>query len=268
VARWSLTALIRELEEQMAGLQDVADQASHSRSPRALAGIQRQLHQTGIDSRIVVSDIVRYAQDLWWKHGVLDFTDVAPRDLQQKAQPTPSLVEFLQQGQITDGQRVSRLETDLREVLSTSAELASAGENLRLQRMVVWLSVIAVIATIVAAAAAVIALVIALRNSSGPAAKPSTHAANTPVHAPGPPANKTPPDNAGSGNVRFVSFLSPDKEAGHGRHPARRPFADERALCQCPKLPARTTWAFEAVYRGLRIVEVSGSHLHHGRFDT
>jgi hypothetical protein len=106
LVRWSLTALIRELEEQLADLQDVADQASRSRSPRALADIQRQLLQTGIDSRIVVNDIVRYAQDPFWKHDVLDFTEVIPRDLGE-VKPTPSLTEWLQQGQITDGQRVS-----------------------------------------------------------------------------------------------------------------------------------------------------------------
>jgi len=180
LARWSLTALIRELEEQLAGLQDVADQASRSRSPRALADTQRQLLQTGIDSRIVVNDIVRYAQDPRWKHGVLDFAEIAPPALQGRAEPTASLVESLRQGQITDGQRVSQLETDLREVLSTSAELTSASENLRLQRMVVWLTVIAVIASVVAAAAAVIAL----RNSIGPATAPSVHSTDPSLHAP------------------------------------------------------------------------------------
>ena len=193
LVRWSLTALIRELEEQMAGIQDVADQASRKRSPRALADTQRQLLQTGLDSRIVVNDIVRYAQDPRWKHGVLDFTEVVPPDLQGKAQPAASLAESLRQGQITDGPRVSQLETDLREVLLTSAELTSASENLRLQRMVVWLTVIAVIAAIVAAAAAVIAL----RNSSGPTTTPSTHATSSSAHAPARPRQADPPDNAG-----------------------------------------------------------------------
>lgn len=180
LVRWSLTELIRELEEQLAGLQDVADQASRSRTPRALADTQRQLVQTGIDSRIVVNDIVRYAQDPWWKHGVLDFTEVVPPGLEGQLKPTSSLVEFLRQGQITDGRRVTQLETDMREILSTSAELTSASENLRLQRRVVWLTVIAVIVAIVAAAAAVIAL----RNSGGHTTTPTpTHATNSSAHA-------------------------------------------------------------------------------------
>jgi hypothetical protein len=178
LARWSLTALIRELEEQLAALQDVADQASRSRSPRTLADTQRQLLQTGIDSRIVVNDIVRYAQSPLWRHDVLDFTEVLPPALQGQEEPTPSLAESLRQRQITDGQRVSRLETDLREVLSTSAELTSASETLRLNRTLVWLTVIAIIVAIVAAAAAVIAL----KNSGGPAPTPSTHATHSSVH--------------------------------------------------------------------------------------
>jgi hypothetical protein len=188
LVRWSLTALIRELEQQLAGLQDVADQASRSRSPRALADTQRQLLQTGIDSRIVVNDIVRYGEDPWWKHDVLDFTEVVPPERQEDSQPTATLAESLRQGQITDGQRVYRLETDLREVLSTSAELTSASENLRLHRMVVWLTVIAVIAVIVAAAAAVIAL----RNSSGTATTPSVHTTHPSAHAPVRPRQTDP----------------------------------------------------------------------------
>jgi hypothetical protein len=168
LVRWSLTALIRELEEQITGIQDFADQASRKRSSRALADTQRQLLHTGIDSRIVVNDIIRYAQAPAWAKRVLDFTEV-PQAFQRsvtggdpapqgEAPPTASLAESLRQGQIADGQRVSRLETDLREILSTSAELTSASENLRLQSMVVWLTVIATIVAIIAAAAAVIAL--------------------------------------------------------------------------------------------------------------
>jgi hypothetical protein len=165
------------LEEQIGVVQDAADKASRKRSARALARTQRQLLQIGIDSRIVVNDIIRYAkEDRGWGDGVLDFTEVAgwdpwePKDTEVPTKvlpgleglegeaPSGSLAEFLRQGQINDGPRVSQLETDLREILGTSAELASASENLRLQRMVVWLTVIAAIATIVAAWAAVIAL--------------------------------------------------------------------------------------------------------------
>lgn len=89
LVRWSLTALIRELEEQLAGLQDVAGQASRRRSPRALTATQQQLLRTGIDSRIAVNDIVRYADDPWWKHDVLDFTEVVPPGTRRESRTYP-----------------------------------------------------------------------------------------------------------------------------------------------------------------------------------
>jgi hypothetical protein len=179
LVRWSLTALIRELEEQLAGIQDFAQSADRRRSPHALADTQRQLLQTGIDSRIVVNDIVRYAQDSWWKHGVLDFSEVLPPTLEEgKVQSTGSLAESLREGQIGNGQRVSQLEGDLREVLNTNAQLTSASENLRLQRRITWLTVISVIAAVVAAVAAVIAL----RSSTATASTPRRPATNSSTH--------------------------------------------------------------------------------------
>jgi hypothetical protein len=148
-----------------------------------LAAIQQQLLQTGIDSRIVVNDIIRYAGAPGWADGVLDFTEVFPPPSppspweetlgsptpEVERSPTDSLVESLRKGQITDGPRVSQLETDLREVLNTSAGLASASENLRLQGDVYGLTVIATRLqgnvyrlTIVATIVAVIAVVVAV----------------------------------------------------------------------------------------------------------
>jgi hypothetical protein len=76
--------------------------------------------------------------------------------------PAVSLAESLRTGQIADGERISQLETDLYEVLNTSANLASAIENLRLQNenlclqnKVVRLTRIAIIIAIIAVAVAV-----------------------------------------------------------------------------------------------------------------
>ena len=183
LARWSLTALLRELQEHVAGLQDAAEHASRDRSPQALAHTQQQLVETGIDSRVVVNDIVRYAKDPWWKHGALDFSEVLPPTLDGKAQSAASLIESLREDQVSNGPQVTRLETDLREILSTSAELNSAAENLRLQRTVVRLTVISVIVAVVAAAAAVIALVIALRRPASPASTNTVHPTNSSARA-------------------------------------------------------------------------------------
>jgi hypothetical protein len=180
LTRWSLSAFIRELEEQLASIQDAAQQSARRRAPHALADTQQLLLRNGIDSRIVVNDIVRFAQDSWWRYNLIEFTEVDPPGVRDSRRPPASLADSLRGGQITDGQRVSRLETDLRDILSTSADLTSASENIRLQRRVVWLTIISVIAAIVAAAAAVIAIT----RSNGPATAPSAHTAHSSATAP------------------------------------------------------------------------------------
>jgi hypothetical protein len=188
LARWSLTALIRELEEelekQIARIRDSADQTSREGSAQKLAATQQQLLQTGINNQIVVKDIIRYAEADGWAYDVLDFTKVAPPPSRWDFLPGPptppglaytkassgaSLADSLRTGQITGGQRISQLETDLHEILNTSASLASASESIRLQGDVYGLTVIAtrlqgnvyrltIVATIVAIIAALAAI--------------------------------------------------------------------------------------------------------------
>jgi hypothetical protein len=174
LVRWSLTALLRELEEQLSSIQDAADRTGRKRSGRAVAELQQQLLRAGLDSQIVVSDIVRYTEDRMWGYDLLDFTRVAARRALGR-EPTVTLAEWLRQGQAQDGRRVSRMERDLREVLSTNAELTAPSANLRLQWTAIW----------IAAIAAVIAIVIALwphQNTSTPTQRP--HSVHTVLRSP------------------------------------------------------------------------------------
>jgi hypothetical protein len=170
LSRWSLSALLAELEEQIPSIQDAADRVSRDSSPRALAQVQHQLLRSGLDSRIVANDIVRYTADPMWKWGVPDFSEVLPPSSSPERTPIASLTDSLRQGQAANGQRVAQLEADLREVLSTNAEIAAAGANLRFARRLVWLTIVAVIVAIVAAVAAVVAI-----------SRPSTPSTTTPV---------------------------------------------------------------------------------------
>jgi hypothetical protein len=76
-----------------------------------------------------------------------------------------SLKEAWHQNQVDDGNMIMQAESDLRDLLNTSAQLTAAAENLRLQRRVFWVTVISLVVAAVAAGAAVVALVIALRSS-------------------------------------------------------------------------------------------------------
>jgi hypothetical protein len=156
---WAQTTLLRELDEQLAVTRDLTEQASSKRSPRALAQVQRQLIHTGMDSQIVAADIVHYAErQMTRRHNGFDFTEVPPPSIAQRVTPKTSLAETLLKGQIDHGTRVTQAEADIRDLLSTSAQLTAAAENLRLQRRVLWLTIVSLLVAAIAAAAAVIAL--------------------------------------------------------------------------------------------------------------
>ena len=177
--RWALTALLRELDEQLAVTRDLTERASSKRSPRALTQIQQQLIRTGMDSQIVAADIVRYAEnEMSWRHEILDFTDVQPPALAQQMTPQASLADTMRQGQINLGGRVTQAEADLRDLLNTSAQLTAAAENLRLQRRVWWLTCVSLLVAAIAAAAAVAALHISTSTPT-PAPAASSHPAST-----------------------------------------------------------------------------------------
>ena len=175
--REALTALLQELDEQLASTRDLSERATSQRSAKALTQVQQQLISTGLDGQIVAADIAGYARDKErWRYDVLDFTHVVPPALiAAGTQPLP-LTEVLRHGQIERGTAVARAEADLRDLINSSAQLSAAAENIRLQRSVRWLAIVSLIVAIVAAAATVAALHI---SSRPPATAPTTHPSPT-----------------------------------------------------------------------------------------
>jgi hypothetical protein len=154
IARWGLVVLLQELDKQTSTIQDAAARASSRQSAHALSEMQRQILRTGIDSRIVVGDIVDFANSPAWKN-VVDFTAATPAVLSSSSSPQPAtqatfLNETWRVRATIDGKRIIEQESDLREILNTSAQLAAASANLRLQRTAVWIAVISLLVAIIA----------------------------------------------------------------------------------------------------------------------
>jgi hypothetical protein len=176
-SRQALTALLNELDEQVAAIRDLSERATSQRSPKALNQVQRQLIHTGLDSQIVATDIARFARnERWWTHDVLDFIEVLPSALSVWQSPRESLSGLMRQRQVDRGAASAQAEADLREVINSSAQLTAATENIRLQRSVRWLAIISVIVAIIATAATVAALYISSRT---PSPTPVTHTSPT-----------------------------------------------------------------------------------------
>ena len=181
VAAWSVPALFGELEEQTIGILDTADQAGRDKSLKALEQVQWQLLRAGLDSRIVANDITQGPSNPILYSNAPDFLEVVHRSGPRTPPPGSSLISLWRASQAATGKRVVQMEKDLREILSTNADLAGASANIRLQRRVIWLTVVSVIIAVIAAGAAVYAV---WPKSSAPSA-PAHHSTPASTHTPG-----------------------------------------------------------------------------------
>lgn len=192
VTSWSVPALFGELEEQTIGILDAADRAGRDKSPKALEQVQRQLLRAGLDSRIVANDITQGPGNPILDSNVPDFSEVVHHPGPRTPAPNPSLIGLWKTSQVATGKRVVQMEKDLREILSTNADLASASANLRLQRRVIWLTVVSIVIAIIAASAAVYAV----WPKSSASSTPAQHSRSLVTHTRGPaipsPTAQTP----------------------------------------------------------------------------
>jgi hypothetical protein len=125
----------------------------------------------------VAADIARFAQnEKWWRHDMLDFTKNNAFRANSLLSTRTASRGTLRRGQIDHGTAIAQAEADLCDLISSSAQLTAAAENIRLQRSVRWLAVISLIVAVIAAAATVSALRIA---SSPPAPTSTIHSGPT-----------------------------------------------------------------------------------------
>ena len=180
-----MPALLGELNEQISGILDAANHAGLNRSVKALETVQHQLLQAGIDNRIVANDISQNSsrQTQRFRLSVPDFHELPRKGYSNT--PATSLIDAWRADQDAMAERVIQRERDLREVLSTNANLVSASANLRLQSRVFWLTVISGLATIIGTFAAVYAISHPSASNS-PASvhsTPPSHSASAAPHA-------------------------------------------------------------------------------------
>lgn len=145
--RWALSAMVREVDQQLSALTDRAATASAGfGAARKLAKIHKDVIRIGLNGQVVVNDLVRLANGRGlWSYGVLDFTRVPPANLpadetgvqMEKA----TLLSTLRERQVHDGRRLTQTEANVRELLGIGADLRAASLNLNIQWIVVVLAV-------------------------------------------------------------------------------------------------------------------------------
>jgi len=155
---WALTAFLRDQRERLANIRDLTDRASRRHSPRALTRVEREMVLMGLESDIVTADIVDSAKrENSWRN-FPDFADAKCDINADEVIFKTSLVEYLRRGQSDLGDKVMREESVMRDLLNAGAQLLASAENLRLQRRVLFLTIVSLIVAVVAAVAAVAAL--------------------------------------------------------------------------------------------------------------
>ena len=174
LSRWALTALLSEVDRYLSLLRDEAMASMGGNSARELIALRDSLLRVGLDSRIVATEIVEFAAEQdEWEYGVPDFAFVT-----HDGRSTESLSSVLRKGQRATGKRVGQVESDLGELLSTSADLTGSVQNLRLQGKVLWLTVVSSIIAIVALGVSLLPYIDSGRhgNSTTPTQPPATFA--------------------------------------------------------------------------------------------
>lgn len=153
IAQFAVSAMLSEMEEELASIRDLTDKALHGSSARSLDRLRTKLLRVGLDGRIVALEIKDLAtNEREWRFYVPDFRYVEPEGNSEL------LADVMREGQQKQADRIVRTETSLGELLSTSANLSAAARNLKLQGWVLLLTLISVIAAVVAAWAAVKAI--------------------------------------------------------------------------------------------------------------
>lgn len=148
--RWALSAMVREVDQQLSALTDRAATASAGfGAARRLAKIHKDVIRIGLDGQVVVNDLMRLANGRGlWSYGVLDFTRVPPAalpaDAMAEQMEKATLLDTLRERQLQDGRRLTQTEADVRELLSIGADLRAASLNLNIQWIVALLALVSI----------------------------------------------------------------------------------------------------------------------------
>ncbi|WP_152646396.1 hypothetical protein [Streptacidiphilus albus] len=156
LTRWSLLIMVRITGEQLTVLRDRSERAVRKGTGRSFTSLRKSLLQAGVDTQIVIGDISAMANDSkdW---ATIGFSPVVPPRLATYG-AIHALPEGWRQEALLRSQEALQFESRLRELISTSAELTATATNIRIQKVVIWLTTASVIAAAIAAWASVAAL--------------------------------------------------------------------------------------------------------------
>jgi len=153
--RWGLYSYVQRLGAQVAVVRDRATAISSVASYSAFVALRNRLLATGIESQLVAKEIVSFCQSWRWSERSPDYDELLPSFYRDSGREPVKLHTALADRIIEETRRIAYVEKEIRELVSAAAGLTNAAYGIRLQAVVLWLTIISVIV-------AIIALVVAL----------------------------------------------------------------------------------------------------------
>lgn len=154
LTRWALTFMLDGYHQLLSRRRDRSAADTSTRPSQELHALRVLIRRDVYDMRLAASEIRTFVKDAWaYKHGVMEMQPAG--SLSNSRKELLALFRNLQRIRAKQVERESRL---LLSTLSVSADVAQATSNIRLQRILVLLTVASVI---IALAALTVALLVA-----------------------------------------------------------------------------------------------------------
>ncbi|MFI6417644.1 hypothetical protein ACIBG6_09580 [Streptomyces sp. NPDC050842] len=147
--RWGLYSYVANLSDQIADVRDKATLIANDATHGSFVALRNRLLVSGIESQLVAKEIVTFsAGDRWDGGGRLN--EILPQALSDLGRSPTSFHSVLARSIARESLRISESEKEIRDLVSAAAGLTNAAYGIRLQAVVLWLTVVSVLVAIVA----------------------------------------------------------------------------------------------------------------------
>lgn len=155
--RWGLFCYVAKLGNRIAEVRDQATSIASDATHKSFVSLRNRLLVSGIESQLVAKEIVSFCgSDRWIGQG-FQLNEVLSQPLLDLGRLPGQFHSSLAAYITNESARISSSEKEVRELVSAAADLTNAAYGIRLQAVVLWLTVVSVVV-------AIIALVVAFRD--------------------------------------------------------------------------------------------------------
>ncbi|WP_329442571.1 hypothetical protein [Streptomyces canus] len=148
--RWGLDSYVARLGKQVADVRDRATAISSIATYGAFVDLRNKLLVTGIESQLVAKEIVTFCESRRWLGEGSEYNQVLTRFYLDAGRQPVNLHAGLAKRIIEESRRISQVEKEIRELVSAAADLTNAAYGIRLQAVVLWLTVVSVVVAVIA----------------------------------------------------------------------------------------------------------------------